>query len=134
MLPCLKAIIRDTLPGLDIVPGSVVHVAEAILEAPDGAKFPAILDRDSNYVLRLSRSEILPCSQFLTRQPFLEFWIVAHIRSWHTKPNCFLSDPRRETMGPKPYRFESIGEVRYYLKQRNMNITKFLISKMGKLP
>jgi hypothetical protein len=37
----------------------------------------------------------------------------------------FLSDPIKETLGAKAFRFESLGEVVHYLRQQQLNAQKF---------
>jgi hypothetical protein len=37
----------------------------------------------------------------------------------------FLSDPIKDTLGSKAFRFESLGEVVHYLKRQQLNAHKF---------
>ncbi len=39
--------------------------------------------------------------------------------------NQFLANPSKETLGPKPFRFESLGEVIYYFRSQRLNPKKF---------
>jgi len=78
----------------------------------------------------ISPEHLLPYDQFLKRQPVSEYWTLGldvrlQVRG---ETNQFLADPRKETFGPKAFRFESMGELIRYLWDHNLTPSKFSVS------
>jgi len=47
------------------------------------------------------------------------------------EPVQFMSDPTKQTAGSTAFRFESLGEVVYYMKEYQLEPTKFKICFAG---
>ncbi len=46
-------------------------------------------------------------------------------------PAQFVSDPTKQNVGSTAFRFESLGEVIYYMKEYQLDPTKFKICSVG---
>lgn len=91
--------------------------------------FLVLPEGGTNIPARVPAVALLPLGEFLQRQPIHDFWFLIHLRTFKDgKPNCYLSDPRRVRMGSMPFRFESEGELIYYLRHYELSSAAFLIS------
>jgi len=101
-------------------------VSSLAFEPSSAPRFPATAEIKPDLLFWLSPNDLLPYSKFLRRQPRGEFWMLAlKERLQSPDPNQFLANPSKETLGPKPFRFESLGEVIYYLRSQRLNPKKF---------
>jgi len=58
--------------------------------------------------------------------------MLAHKERLYSRhPDQFLTDPITETFSPKGFRFESIGELIYYLRLHQFNPNKFEVCQVG---
>ena len=80
----------------------------------------------------VSPENLLPYSSFLRRQPTSEFWMLALKQTLLSEGRMeFLSDAKKQSPGPKPFRFESLGEVLYYVLEYRLDPQKFRICCVG---
>lgn len=76
----------------------------------------ACMHMDSGRSFWVNRLNLLALPDFLKRQPFHEFWILVKKDSLTTGLPEYLSDPLKMIWRHhNPFRFESIGEARYYM-------------------
>jgi hypothetical protein len=131
--PTIRAIVRFDIPEVALPAGVVVLTSARICDPDvDAYRFPAIRENKPERVFYLYAKALLPMSLFLARQPSSDFWFVVHRARWiGGHPDYFLSDPRKADAGLRPFRFESEGEVLYYLRDYRMGLRKVLIGRMG---
>ena len=127
MIRSLKAIIRWSVPGHPaLAPGTLVLTSHLAFDPPPGRRFPATLQAQLGPIFWLPAEYLLPHSKFLRRQPRSEFWMLAlkeRLQGGHPEP--FLSDPIKQTLSSKAFRFESIGELIFYLSYHQLDPHKF---------
>ncbi len=134
MIRSVRAIVRSPIPEHPVLrPGSVVAVSCLAFESPQSKlHFPATPESRPELLFWLSPDHLLPYSKFLRRQPASHFWMLAHKeRLCSRHPDQFLTDPMSETFSPKGFRFESIGELIYYLRLHQFNANKFSVCQVG---
>ena len=130
MIQSVKAIVRGTIPEYPALkPGTLVLISHWALAPEDRhRRFPATLPSQPAPVHWLAPEMLLPYSKFLRRQPSAEFWMLAvKERLLSQDADAFLSDPIKQRLGPKGFRFESLGEVVYFLRHHQLNAQKFKI-------
>lgn len=120
-LSALAIIRKDTGP---FTAGQVVRVSPLMARARKnrGLEFPVAGNGDGK-VVTIPRESLLPYDRFLGRGRLIrEFWFVmkkpkpgSAASKEFSKP--FLTDPWRIKWGRHPYRFESRGELVYYLNR-----------------
>ena len=92
-------------------------------------QFLAIPERNFGRAIRIPASNLLPLGEVFQRRPIHDFWSLTHLKSFAAgKTDCFLSDPRRIRFGPLPFRFESEGELVYFMRHYDLQFPAFLIS------
>src|SRR6266849_174990 len=118
MIRSLKAIIRWSVPGHPaLAPGTVVLTSHLAFDPPPGRRFPATLQAQLGPIFWLPAEYLLPYSKFLRRQPRSEFWMLAlKERVQCGRPDQFLGDPIKQTLSSNGFRFESFGELIFYLR------------------
>ncbi len=134
MIRSVRAIVRSPIPEHPVLrPGIVVAVSCLAFESPQSKlHFPATPESRPELLFWLSPDHLLPYSKFLRRQPASHFWMLAHKeRLCSRHPDQFLTDPMSETFSPKGFRFESIGELIYYLRLHQFNANKFSVCQVG---
>ncbi len=65
---------------------------------------------------------------FLRRQPRSEFWMLAlkeRVQCGH--PDQFLGDPIKPSLSSSGFRFESLGELVFYLRFHQLDWRKFKV-------
>lgn len=83
----------------------------------------------------LRGQNLLARSQFLRRQPTRRFYFLADQKLFHSDNYYFfLEDVTDLKFGYRPFRFESFGEVVYFLRQRGLESDRFLIGNMTRYP
>jgi hypothetical protein len=128
MIRSLRAIVRHGIAEYPaLAPGTVVLVSDLAFEPTDRHRhFPATLESQPTPLLRLAPDDLLPYSKYLRREPGSEFWMLAlKERLLSKEADPFVSDPINQTLGPKGFRFESLGEVAHYLRHQQLNPHKF---------
>ena len=106
----------------------MVLISHLAFDPAPGRRFPATLQAQPGPIFWLSADYLLPYSKFLRRQPRSEFWMLAlkeRIHSGH--PDQFLSDPMKQILGSTGFRFESIGELIFYLGYHQLDPHKFKV-------
>jgi hypothetical protein len=104
-----------------LAPGSVVCVSDLAFEGTGGPRFPATMKDNPDPLMWLTPQDLLPAKEFLHRQPFEEFWtLVLRPRRARRRRGRFLSDPWTQRFGTEPFRFESLGEVVYYVRNSRL--------------
>ena len=78
----------------------------------------------------MEREELLPRQQYLRNQPIRRYWCLARVKlpsEFEPDEPIFLSDAATEQFGNYPFRFESLGEVVYYMKEHDLKPRDFWI-------
>ena len=135
--PTIRAIVRFDIAKPVALPAGLVVLTSARICDPDvdADQFPVLRETKPDRVLYLPAKALLPMSLFLARQPSSDFWFVVHRARWiGGAPDCFLSDPRKADAGPRPFRFESEGELLYCLREYRIGVRKVFIGHMGLKP
>jgi hypothetical protein len=72
---------------------------------------------------------MLPLDRFLKRQPLNNFWALVVTLNSDVGWVEYLSrvDPPED--GSVPFRFESEGELRYYVKSRQLGMKKYQLAE-----
>jgi len=125
----IRAIVRGPVleyPWLE--PGTMARVSHFAFENNTTLRFPATSDSAPGMLLWLRPSDLLARRKFLLRQPHSEFWMLA-LKPHRRRPNTamLLSDPLTQSFGAMGFRFESQGELVYYLRSRQLDQTEFQI-------
>ena len=119
-LRSVRAIVRSevsTDPPLEA--GSAVWVSHWAFEGTGAPRFPATPQASPDRLLWLSPTELLPEWEFLHRQPLEAYWVMLLPQGRRGRgPVAHLSDPWNQVFGLPPFRFESLGELTYYLRER----------------
>jgi hypothetical protein len=103
-------------------PGSVVWVSHWAFEGTGASRFPATPQANPDRLLWLSPAELLPEWEFLHRQPLYEFWVLLLRQGRRGRESvAYLSDPWNQVFGPTLFRFESLGELTYFLERSAFN-------------
>ncbi len=127
-LSSVRAVVRFAIPEHpSLQPGSVVRISQRAFEGPTALRFPATPEGDPNQLLWLRPVWLLPCWDFLRRQPWTEHWLL--VRSRRTAKR-FLGDPLKKTYSLWGFRFESPGELLHYLQLNRWDPKRFLISRV----
>lgn len=127
-LSSVRAVVRFAIPEYpSLQPGSVVRISRQAFEGPTALRFPATPEGEPTQVLWLKPAWLLPCWDFLRRQPWTEHWLL--IRSRRTAKR-FLGDPLKKTFSLWGFRFESLGELLHYLQLNRWEPERFLISRV----
>lgn len=133
MMPrSIRAIVRE--PKWPALPaGTLLLVSHFAFEADAQHRvFPATLPKPPTDVYWVSPANLLPYSSFLQRQPISEFRILALKQTLLSEGRLeFLSDAKKQSLGLKPFRFESLGEVLYYMLEYRLDPQKFKICCVG---
>ncbi len=129
MLRSLKAIVRGSVPEHpSLAPGTMVLISHLAFDPAPGRRFPATLQAQLGPIFWLSAEYLLPYSKFLRRQPRSEFWMLAlkeRVECGH--PDQFLGDPIKQTLSSSGFRFESLGELIFYLRYQQLDGRKFKV-------
>jgi hypothetical protein len=130
MIRSTKAIVRSVIPGCSIKPGAVVWVSNLAFESGSGRRFPATAETSPDPIFWIDPEYLLSMDHFLKkRQPIRDYWAVMFGPSFLSgDPKFAIEQPMSETLGLKPYRFESLGEVVYYFRLHALDPTKFNIA------
>lgn len=136
MISSVRTIVRwpiEEYPAL--APGDVVLISHLAFEPGDQKRhFPATAQRQPCPVLWLCAEDLLPASKFLQHQPSSGFWMLGLKQALVGHDvDQFISDPIRQTLGPKGFRFESPGELFYYVKHYQLRPEKFMICYVSSL-
>lgn len=95
--------------------------------------FPAASVERPELVIPVPRKIMLDRRRFLKRQPVRKYWTITR-PDW-TKPEAlFLQDPKTITFGPCPHRFESFGEVVYYMNRYKLISRHYLVQESSRYP
>jgi hypothetical protein len=132
MIRSVKAIVRE--PKWPALPaGTLLLVSHLAFEADAQQRFfPASLPKPPTGIYRVSPENLLPYSSFLRRQPTSEFWILVFKQTLVSEGRMeFLSDAKKQNSGPNPFRFESLGEVLYYMVEYRLDPQKFKLCCVG---
>jgi len=131
----IRAIVRYDIPKLQVSAGLVVLTSSWICQPCDiTRRFPAVPEKRLPVLLHFQADALLPLTCFLTRQPSADFLILIDQARWlEGHPECFISDPRALALGRRPFRFESDGELRYYLCEYQLSLSKFLTGRIASL-
>jgi len=132
MTRSIRAIVREP-KWLALPAGTLLLVSHLAFEADAQQRvFPATLPKPPTDVYWVSPENLLPYSSFLRRQPTSEFWMLALKQTLLSEGRMeFLSDAKKQSPGPKPFRFESLGEVLYYMLEYRLDPQKFKICCVG---
>ena len=132
MIRSAKAIVRSPL-WPELPPGTLVRISHLAFEANAQPRlFPATLASAPSSLLWIAAGNLLPYSSFLRRQPSSDFWMLALKQPLLSgEPVQFMTDPTKQTAGSTAFRFESLGEVVYYMKEYQLEPTKFKICFAG---
>lgn len=103
-------LVRDT--ALSLAAGTWL---ERDPESSDQASTWLLADNCGNF-WRLSPDKLLALSDLYLRQPEEDFWVVGRL-NFRPSQGMWLSDPVRLLFGPDPFRFESEGELRFFMRQ-----------------
>ncbi len=132
MIRSVRAIVREPKwPAL--AAGTLVLVSDRAFEADAQQRvFPATLATTPTEIYWANPENLLPYSSFLRRQPTSKFWMLAWKQPLLSEgAMVFLSDAIKQSPGPKPFRFESLGEVLYYVLEYRLDPQKFKICCVG---
>jgi len=80
-------------------------------------------------VVDVPRTWLLCLHKFLKNQPRDNYWCLRQRLAEGASPPLFLSNARSEHFGHVPFRFESLGELVYYLNERGMRSNQFEIGQ-----
>ena len=122
-LRSVRAIVRSDV-SLDppLAAGSVVWVSHWAFEGTGASRFPATPQANPDRLLWLSPAGLLPEWEFLHRQPLYEFWLLLLRQGRRGRESvAYLSDPWNQVFGPTAFRFESLGELTYFLERSAFN-------------
>src|SRR5258708_700053 len=131
----IRAIVRYDVEKPQVSAGAVVLTSSWICQ-PCGLtrRFPAVPENQPQVLLHFRADALLPLTSFLARQPSADFLILIDRERWlEGHGDCFMSDPRKLALGPRPFRFESDGELRYYLCEYNLSLSRFLTGRIASL-
>lgn len=124
MIHSLRAILRYSIPDCPpLVAGTLVLISDLAFQPGNEQRlFPGAIDEQSSPLFWLSPVCLLPSRRFLRIQPRSEFWMLALKQPLRGRPaDQFLADPVQQGWGPKGFRFESIGELIFYVKQYQLD-------------
>ena len=125
----LFAIIRETVPGSNsLKAGLRVKVAADALfnKSRPGALCVCYFDEAPGSFFAIAGSNLLDCRYYLRNSMSSKFWcLAAKNRLLVDKPDKFLSDAREFTFGNIPFRFESEGELIYYLYEKELDTDEY---------
>lgn len=131
----LRAIVRDHVPGqAQLVPGMICQALSLDKEL-SSAKMSLYVDCFGNRFWA-SNEWFLALSRFLYVQPFKNFWCLLDCQKRQEDPSrMFLSDARTVQFGAVPFRFESRGELYYYLKEyfSEFNLDNYIVGQFESL-
>jgi hypothetical protein len=115
---------HDLARPVPLVAGQEVLVPPQV--APGAQQLPVLLSDGTEGMWWLPRTALLPGREFLVRQPLTEFYALARRdRVREQQPDCFVTQPGRLIYGLIPFRFESAGEARYWLRQQRLSADQF---------
>jgi hypothetical protein len=73
---------------------------------------------------------LLPIREYLRRRPHGVYYLLGFKNRVGSKNSYkFLCDPNAPDKTGAPFRFESEGEIRFYMKVNDFNFNRFFISK-----
>lgn len=118
MIKATRAIVRYPLPDQAQVPvGALVEVSDRVSFTSPGLRFPACVIPGPGDLLWLPGTFLLPLTDYLRRQPPVEFWmLLARQHMNRSDGKMFLNNPYSGCHGPVGFHFESPGEVAYFLR------------------
>ena len=131
----IRAIVRDSVSGTPFSSGMSVLTSSRLVDAADHRiRFPVISESQPDVCAQVTVEKLLPVTQFLVRQPLSRFWLLAHRKRLHSgHARCFISMPWRVMTGWPPFRFESEGELLYYMKLYSLSSREFSVMKVTPL-
>jgi hypothetical protein len=134
MIHSVRAIVRERM-WRELAPGTLLLVSDLAFETDAQQRvFPATLPKTPTEVYWVNPQNLLPYSSFLQRQPTSQFWMLALKQPLLSEgAMVFLSDAKHQSAGPKPFRFESLGEMLYYLLEYQLDPEKFKICCVGNI-
>lgn len=117
----IRAIVRFSHEGSRLVAGDLVTTSLLSFTSTLGPEPPFVQIAVDTEIGWVPRWLVLPLHQYLCRKPVGWFWVLAKSkRLLFGKPNPFLSKPDTRQYGEIPFRFESPGELTYYVKNNRI--------------
>jgi len=131
-LSTIRAIVRCHIPGTHLSPGVSVLTSSRMEDVPySSIRFPVVRENDPDVCIQVAADMLLPVEKFLIRQPLSRCWLLAHKRRLSDGRNdCFVSMPWKVLTGWPPFRFESEGELLYYMKFYELSFKEFELMQM----
>lgn len=132
----VEAILRYQAHGREeFLPGMVFTTSpEAFKKGNEGGMFLFLLKGKPAARIRSLPGLFLPQEWYLLKQPTRKFWALIKLNLFNTgDSNYFLNDPEHLLYSKQPFRFESIGELNYFMDEKHLNRRLFSTAEFGKV-
>lgn len=122
-----EVILREDVPATTLKSGQwgILHSQKARDWTPGLLYFVEL----AGVRYHIDAAFLLPRSEFLVRQPSVNFWVLAHRERMADPAGCFLQKPRTIEYGICPFHFESEGELLFYAQHYNLRLRDCLIGR-----
>jgi len=129
----VRAIIRDFIPGAPLfMPGRVAStIAQAFRPGQSENKFLFVAEDPPHAVVQSVPGRFLEFRSYLCpTRSISEFWFLQHRRRLsHGESDCFVNmQGDHWFLDERPLRFESMGEVYYFVEERKLKMNDFMLA------
>ena len=120
---CLPAIVRRRQGYLFVGPGDEIRLT-ASAKNKKGRENVCFWSPFFEQTGWAAAEDVLRLTEYLKNQPTDAFWVLA-VKASVGGPLSYLADPRKGTNGQTPFRFESEGELLYYVKMNKRDTRQY---------
>lgn len=83
-------------------------------------------------LFRVAKRYLLPVSHYLRNQPCSNYWAL--IKNNDDDEFEYLQNPKTMAYGRRPFHFESLGEIVYFLISKSLISSHFTIARFASMP